>query len=99
MTWPRALLCWLVAGVLLLVVRATEPPPPDAADRSAASSAAGERVDARATVADAVPSATPELAYEIEPAALERVAVRRGDRTVVLRQQDGAWTVVEPARL
>lgn len=27
MTWSRALLCWLVAGVLLVVLRATEPVP------------------------------------------------------------------------
>ena len=96
MTWPRALLCWLVAGVLLLVVRATEPPPPGAAAPSADTAATVEPVDARVPAAAPAPSATPALAYEIDPAALERVEVRRGDRTVVLLRKDGAWTVAEP---
>jgi len=97
MTWARALLCWLVAGILLVVVRATEPPPPPPVvgaggeEGGSAGAAAPEAPRAAAS-----PAAAPQLAYELDPAALERVEVGRGDRTVVLEQADGGWKVTAP---
>jgi hypothetical protein len=90
MTWGRALLCWLVAGVLLLVVRATEPPAVVDTRRD------GVDAVAAANAPPPAPEATAGRAYDVDAAAIERVEVRRGDRTVVLRQKDGAWTVVAP---
>lgn len=86
MTWSRALLCWLVAGALLVVLRVTERPPPPPVITAAAGEAASE----------AAPAATPQHAYDLDAAKLVRVEVRRGDKTVVLEQSDGRWKVVAP---
>lgn len=99
MTWSRALLCWLVAGVLLVVVRVTEPPPPPpvlapaAGDPSSAPPAPGP--DDAPSVAPE-PAATPQRAYDLDAAKLTRIELRRGDRTVILEQSDGRWKVVVP---
>lgn len=96
MTWSRALLCWLVAAALLVVLRLTEPaaPPP------VVTGASGEPLPADAAVPVPSPSpapvAQPQRAYDLEAAKLLRVEVRRGDRTVILEQSDGRWRVVQP---
>lgn len=96
MTWLQALGCWVIAGLLLLVLRVTAPgPPPPIVDGA---------VDAPAPAAGAAPGATaeraadaaPQRAYELDGAKLTRVEVRRGDRTVILEQGDGRWKVVQP---
>jgi hypothetical protein len=103
MTWSRALLCWLVAGILLVVVRATEPPPPppvldDPSTAPADANAAAAAAPASGAATDASPqaSATPQRGYELDAARLTRVEVRRGDKTVILAQSDGRWQVVQP---
>lgn len=90
MTWARALVTWIVAGLLVLVLRATAPPPapitiPDPSAPAAAPSSAA-----------AAPVATPEPAYALDAERLTRVEARRGERTVVFEQQDGRWKVVAP---
>jgi hypothetical protein len=92
MTWSRALLCWLVAGALLVVLRVTEPAPPP----PVITVASGEAAPASAASAAPAPSATPPHAYDLDAAKLVRVEVRRGDKTVLLEQGDGRWKVVEP---
>lgn len=96
MTWSRALLCWLVAGVLLVVLRATEPVPPAPLITAASGEPAAADAPGSGATAAPAPEATPQRAYELDAAKLVRVEVRRGDRTVILEQADGRWKVVQP---
>lgn len=96
MTWSRALLCWLVAGVLLVLLRATEPVPPPPLITGASGAPTAAEAPASAAEPVPAPAATPQRAYELDAAKLVRVEVRRGDKTVILEQADGRWKVVQP---
>ncbi|MBY0279385.1 DUF4340 domain-containing protein [Candidatus Binatia bacterium] len=96
MTWLQALGCWVVAGLLLVVLRITAPaPPPPIVDGSAEAPAPAASAVPSA-LAERAPVAEPQRAYELDPAKLTRIEVRRGDRTVILEQADGRWKVVQP---
>jgi hypothetical protein len=87
-TWARAAACWVLAAILLLVLRATAPSPE--ADPATAPD-----------VATAEPAASPDddaaqKAYDVDLARLDRVEVRRDDRVVVLERTGEAWKVVTP---
>ncbi len=60
MTWSRALLCWLVAGVLLVALRATEPgaPAPMVTGADGEPSAADAPVPPFRSAANAAPRAS-----------------------------------------
>ena len=96
MTWSRALLCWLVAGVLLVALRATEPGAPAPIVTGADGEPSAADAPARGPSVVPEPAATPQRAYELDPAKLARIEVRRGDRTVILEQADGRWKVAQP---
>jgi hypothetical protein len=101
MTWPRALLCWLIAAALSGVLRATEPTPPspvidDASTAAADDAGASAPAPAAPAAPVGAPAATSQRAYELDATRLTRVEVRRGDRTVILAQRDGRWQVVQP---
>ena len=80
MTWPRALLCWLVAALCaaLYLVAAQRPTP----------------VAAPGMLPTPAPAA--ERGYELDAARLDRVELRRGDATVVLARDGDRWKVVAP---
>ncbi|MEW6268973.1 MAG: DUF4340 domain-containing protein [Thermodesulfobacteriota bacterium] len=82
MTWKGSFVCWLVAALLAAVYVGTADEPPAARDLPG--------------VAPRTPVPR-ERGYEIDPAALRSVEVRRGERAVLLERGDRAWKVVEPA--
>jgi hypothetical protein len=81
MTWSRAALCWLAAVLCAALYLAIAPRP------------AGP-----VRPADAPPSPAPGAArgYELDPASLARVEVRRGDASVVLERDGERWRVAAP---
>lgn len=96
MTWGQALACWLVAALLLVVLRVTAPPAPPPVIAQAAADAPAPADGAPSAPSESAAVSEPQRGYVIDPAQLTRIEVRRGERTVILEQGEGRWKVVQP---
>jgi len=86
-TWARALLCWLAAGLLALVYLGSAPAPAPAPMPKQVAAAAPAPA---ASPAESLPG------YVLDPATLARVEVRRGETAVVLARAGDRWQVQVP---
>ncbi|HEY8515048.1 MAG TPA: DUF4340 domain-containing protein [Candidatus Binatia bacterium] len=82
MTWKGSFYCWLVAALLAVLYVGTAHEPPAQHELPG--------------VAPHTPEPS-ERGYEIDPASLRSVELRRGERTVVLERGERSWKVIEPA--